>query len=142
MRTALLDVNVLLALAWSNHQHHLAAHRWFDETKSRPFATCSLTQLAFIRLSSNSSFTSEAVTPREAASLLHKMCEDKGHEFWESPAADNAMLFQHARGHQQVNDAWLVEVARQNNGLLATFDKRLAVHDPSGQVVIVIDETS
>jgi toxin-antitoxin system PIN domain toxin len=140
LKTALLDVNVLLALTWSNHQHHVAAHHWFDEAESRPFATCSLTQLAFIRLSSNSSFTAEAVTPRGAASLLHKLCQDKGHKFWESPAADDAGLFQHTRGHQQVNDAWLVEVARQNNGQLATFDKRLAVHDPSGQIVIVIDE--
>lgn len=75
MKTALLDVNVLLALAWSNHQHHAAAHHWFDETDGRRFATCSLTQLAFIRLSSNPSFTAEAVTPREVASLLRKLCQ-------------------------------------------------------------------
>ena len=29
MKAALLDTNVLLALAWPNHQHHAQAHAWF-----------------------------------------------------------------------------------------------------------------
>lgn len=27
--TMLLDVNVLVALAWPNHVHHVSARRWF-----------------------------------------------------------------------------------------------------------------
>ncbi len=27
---ALLDVNVIVALAWPNHVHHESAHRWFS----------------------------------------------------------------------------------------------------------------
>lgn len=139
MKTSLLDVNVLLALVWPNHRHHVAAHRWFDEVDDRHFATCSLTQLGFLRLSSNPSFTSEAVSPRDAIALLRKLSRTPEHEFWESPSADDPKIFQHARGHQQVNDAWLIEVARQNGGYLATFDKPLALQDPSSQTVIVID---
>jgi hypothetical protein len=30
---SLLDVNVLLALAWPTHVYHLAAHRWFAENR-------------------------------------------------------------------------------------------------------------
>jgi predicted nucleic acid-binding protein len=31
-------------------------------------------------------------------------------------------------GHQQVNDAWLVEVARKNKGRLVTLDTHLSAH--------------
>jgi predicted nucleic acid-binding protein len=48
----LLDVNVLLALAWPNHQFHAAALRELQPRRGR-WATCALTQLGFIRLSSN-----------------------------------------------------------------------------------------
>ena len=45
MSVSLLDVNVLLALAWPTHVHHLAAHRWFAENSGLGWATCPLTQL-------------------------------------------------------------------------------------------------
>ncbi|MBL8175293.1 MAG: hypothetical protein JNK48_11535 [Bryobacterales bacterium] len=46
----LLDVNVLLAIAWPNHQFHRAAVKAVS-ARNR-WATCALTQLGFIRLSS------------------------------------------------------------------------------------------
>ena len=62
----LLDVNVLLAIAWPNHQFHASAiaavspqNRW---------ATCALTQLGFIRLSSNPAAIPTAKSPHEATS--------------------------------------------------------------------------
>jgi uncharacterized protein len=50
---ALLDVNVLLSLAWSNHLHHQAAHDWFARNASADWATCLFTQVGFLRLSLN-----------------------------------------------------------------------------------------
>ena len=50
---ALPDINVLLALAWSNHAHHDAAHRWFARDATAGWATCLLTQTGFLRLSLN-----------------------------------------------------------------------------------------
>jgi hypothetical protein len=47
-------------------------------------------------------------------------------------------LYQWALGHQQVNDADMVELARQRDGRLVSFDVRLQVHDPEGNVVTVI----
>ena len=38
--TALLDVNVLIALAWPNHVHHVAARAWFEEHREEGWATC------------------------------------------------------------------------------------------------------
>lgn len=47
---ALPDINVLLALAWSNHPHHDAAHRWFSRDAAAGWATCGFTQTGFLRL--------------------------------------------------------------------------------------------
>lgn len=44
----LLDVNVLLALAWPNHLHHGLAQSWFRKSLTDGWATCSLTELGFI----------------------------------------------------------------------------------------------
>ena len=138
MKPALLDVNVLLALAWPNHQHHAAAHRWFRSEARHGWATCAITQLAFIRLSANSAYTAEAVSPSAAAALLHKYCEHARHQFWESPPAAEPGFYQRALGHQQVNDAWMVELARQRGGRLITFDAPLRIHDVDACVVKVI----
>ena len=127
-RVALLDTNVLLALAWPNHQHHSVAHNWFATFSKLGWATCAFTQLGFIRLSSNPAFTADAVSPREGASLLRQWVELESHHFWKSPAAVDEKIYAHALGHQQVNDAWLVEVARANKGKLVTLDGRIPAH--------------
>src|SRR4051812_28371737 len=113
---ALLDTNVLLALAWPNHQHHAAAHGWFAKHGPAGWATCALTQLSFVRLSSNPAYTPSSVAPAEAALLLQEMITHPAHEFWPSPPAADSAIFAHALGHQQVNDAWLVEVVRRCAG--------------------------
>lgn len=137
MRPALLDVNVLLALAWPNHQHHLLAQQWFQVNAANGWATCAVTELAFIRLSSNPAFTENAVTPQQAAALLRQSCAHPAHLNRASIRADDPAIFNSALGHQQVQDAWLVEVARRNTGLVGTFD-RMQAHDPAGDIVLLI----
>ena len=138
MKGVLLDTNVLLALAWPNHQHHAQAHKWFAAGTKRGWATCGFTQLGFIRLSSNPAYTTNAVSPQEAATLLQQWTRLKTHRFWTSPAADDPLIYARAIGHQQINDAWLVEVARRNSGHLVTLDTRLPVHSlEAGQVEVI-----
>jgi len=47
--TFLLDVNVLMALLWENHEHHQVARPWFRQIPD--FATSPVTQLGFVRVS-------------------------------------------------------------------------------------------
>jgi hypothetical protein len=68
----LLDINVLLALAWPHHQFHAAASRRFQASRDQ-WATCALTQLGFIRISSNPTVIPGAKNPGEAAVLLAEM---------------------------------------------------------------------
>ena len=127
-KVALLDTNVLLALAWPNHQHHAAAQSWFARNSIHGWATCAFTQLGFIRLSSNPAFTTAAVSPQKAANLLQAWVAMESHYLWKSPAAVDEKIYEHALGHQQVNDAWLVEVSRVNKGKLVTLDARISAH--------------
>ena len=135
---ALLDVNVLLALAWPNHQHHGAAHAWFRREASLGWASCALTQLGFIRLSSNPAYTSAAATPREAATLLGQLTAHAAHHYWATLAPPTSLDFALALGRQQVMDAYLVRVADQHHGRIVTFDRRMAVHAKSPGTVQVI----
>ncbi len=138
MKPALLDTNVLLALAWPIHQHHAAVHRWFRAEARYGWASCALTQLGFVRLSSNPAYTAAAVSPQEAATLLRQLLSHKNHRYWSSPEAATAAIYRRSLGHQQVNDAYLVEVARHAKGRLLTLDAKLPVHAEDPTLVLVI----
>jgi len=139
VKAALLDTNVLLALAWPNHQHHEQAHAWFAAQAKKGWATCAFTQLGFIRLSSNPAYTPEAVPPQDAARLLQQWTRLKTHRFWPSPSAEATVIYARALGHQQINDAWLVEVARRNAGRFVTLDTRVPVHAKEAGLIEVIE---
>ena len=132
---ALLDINLLVALAWPNHVHHLAAHRWFSALSPRGWATCSIAELGFIRVSSNAKAIPCAVTPQDAMELLCRMTALPRHRFWpddvrfaESPDVARSRVV----GHQQVTDAHLVALAIRHGGCLATFERGMRALVPPG----------
>ena len=127
--TFLLDLNLLLALAWPSHVHHDAAHKWFEREASPGWATCPLTQLGFVRLSSNPAFTSDAVSPPAALSLLRDITAMDGHQFWSDDVDCVSAAFSggiRLSGHRQVTDAYLLSLARARSGCLATLDRRMS----------------
>lgn len=46
----LLDVNALLALGCTNHEFHARIARWVQSTSSPQLASCSITELGFVRV--------------------------------------------------------------------------------------------
>ena len=138
---ALLDVNTLVALAWPNHIHHEAAHRWFAEYREQPergqqaeqgdqgeqsWVTCPITESGFVRVSSNPATTPEARSPVEAIELLQRMVDQPGHVFWSddiSLATDELVSRQRLVGYRQVTDAHLLSLAIRRGGRLVTFDQ-------------------
>lgn len=127
--TALLDVNVLLALAWPNHVHHRLALSWFEKCHAKGWATCSLTENGFVRISSNAKVVDEARTPVEAVLMLQQLVSLEGHRFWQddvSIARADRVEIERIRGYRQVMDAHLVALARRHDGRLATFDRKIA----------------
>jgi len=142
----LLDTNLLIALAWPQHIHHAAAHGWFRKVGRKGWATCPLTQLAFIRISSNPKIIPQAVAPREAAKMLTRITELSGHHFWSDEVAPvRAAVFDSLAlvGHRQVTDAYLLALAQHNRGKLATLDGGVAElireHAERGRHVVVVD---
>src|SRR6516225_12215613 len=109
----LLDINVLLALAWPNHQFHTSATRRL-RTGQR-WATCALTQLGFIRLSSNPAAIHGAVRPAQAAELPSELVRDRFHTYLSMPPpAENLEVFRSLLGYRQVPDAYLVATAHEH----------------------------
>jgi hypothetical protein len=139
---ALLDVNVLLALAWPNHQFHRSARRWFSDHNGA-WCTCALTQLGFVRLSSNPAFTEQAKSPTEATGVLLRMVRHKRHRFVGElpPLVDSGFseIFGRLLGHQQVTDGYLVALARHHDLRLVTFDRRIEAISPDPGAVLRLE---
>jgi predicted nucleic acid-binding protein len=81
--TSLPDVNVLIALSWTNHPHHDAAHRWFAKDGHLGWATCLLTQSGFLRLSLNGHVVGVSIGCAAAVSLLQGLVGHAQHQFVE-----------------------------------------------------------
>lgn len=123
---ALLDVNMLVALAWPNHIHHEGAHRWFAEQRDQGWATCPITESGFVRVSSNPATTPEARSPVEAIEMHRRMVAQPGHVFWSddiSLATDELVSRERLVGYRQVTDAHLLSLAIRRGGRLVTFDR-------------------
>ena len=146
MSVHLLDANLLIALAWPQHVHHAKAHEWFAKVGRSAWATCPLTELAFIRISSNPKIIPEAVTPREALAMLMKIVGLPGHHFWSDDVTPTkAATFDSLAlvGHRQVTDAYLLALAQYHKGKLATLDggvvELIKDQNERGRSVVVVD---
>lgn len=127
--TPLLDVNVIVALMWTNHSHHARARRWFATPRETGWATTPITQSGCVRISSNRSVIPTSTSPSEALAVLRSWTSLPAHEFWVddldgviSEAVDAVAL----RGYRQITDAHLISLAHRRGGRLATFDAKLA----------------
>jgi toxin-antitoxin system PIN domain toxin len=120
----LLDVNVLVALAFPLHTSHQAAHSWFRRERARLWATCPLTQAGFLRVASRAlGGTHEAA--QQALDGLERDCQSPGHEYWPMDV-DLRGLSDSQRSRlsrpNQVADMQLLLLAHRHRGQLATFD--------------------
>lgn len=127
--TDLLDVNVLVSLAWPNHVHHERAHRWFGGLRTL-WATTPVTESGFVRVSSNPAAIPTAVTPPEALALLARMRETKRYVFLpdDVPGVVGEDGIDPARllSYRMVTDAHLLALARRHRARLVTFDRAAA----------------
>ena len=122
----LLDVNVLLALAWPNHVHHRPARDWFATHSDEGWATSSVTESGFVRVSSNFRVTPDARPPAEAATILRRICALGMHKF----LRDDVSLALHANtlgavvhSSAQVTDVHLLLLAQTSGSSFVTFDR-------------------
>jgi hypothetical protein len=124
----LLDVNVLVAMAWPRHGAHGAVQQWLAREARKGWATCPFTQAGFVRIISNPAFSRDALAPQQALSLLRANLEHPFHQFWPAALTVHEALAKVAKvvGHQQITDAYLLGLAIHNKGRLATLDRAVA----------------
>jgi len=141
MKLFLLDANVLLALAWPNHPFHHRAVARLARRERRRWATCLLTQAAFVRLSSNPAIIPGAKSPAEAGEMLGRLIGGPDHVFLEAKSKQLARLQQllaRCHGHNQVNDAFLIWLASSRGATVLTFAAPLRHLAPNTELVELI----
>lgn len=129
MSIYLLDVNVLVALMWTNHEQHQAAWDWHRSHRQYGWATCPITQAGFVRVSSNPRTFPDAPSPAKSVEILESNLKHPTHRFWkdEIPFAKAVKPFAvRFTGHQQTMDAYLFGLAIHKRSVLATFDTSIA----------------
>ena len=134
--TYLLDVNLLIALAWPSHVHHTIAQEWFRDNRRAGWSTCPVTQIGFVRISSNPKFIDGAVAPGEAIALLRQVTTARDHTFWPDNfdvATSDEIPPTLLLGHRQVTDAYLLGLAIHCQGKLATLDNGITALLPSAE---------
>ena len=144
MKGYLLDVNVLIALAWPNHLNHAAAHEWFNRESPNGWGTCMVTQIGFVRVSSHPAFD-QHVSTQHAWQKLLEIAALPGHSFWPEPAegCSNPTFLQtlpNMLTHGIVTDGYLATVAASNGGKLATSDRQLVRTYP--QIAVLVGSAS
>lgn len=127
-RTALLDVNVLVALFDPDHVHHDLAHDWFADHRAEGWASCPLTQNGLVRVLSNPRYGSPASTLRTVRDAVSRFLSSKDHEFWPDDISfcdDASFNVTGMIGHRQITDVYLLGLAARRKGHLVTFDRSI-----------------
>ncbi len=114
----LLDVNLLLAGAWSGHPDHARVNRWLNSVTE--FATVPITEMGFLRVSMSPAYGASFA---DAQTALQAILQLKSHRFLtDAVKAGSLPALTHGR---DVTDAHLVRLAVTHHLKLATLDASL-----------------
>ena len=122
----LLDTNVLIPLLWPLHTEQAKVRAWFTAYAAKSFATCSLTQAGFLRITSSPAIIGERYALSDARALLLDFTKWPGHTFWPTTISyfeATAPFERRMHGPKQITDAYLLGIAKHHGGKLATLDK-------------------
>ena len=127
---ALLDVNILIAAIFEDHEHHARARRFVEEVAC--FYTCPTTQGGFLRFAKRSHKDRNEVSlpPRlsmEAAlEALTELMAAEGHLFLPDGLSFADLAMRSLTGHRQWTDAYLLQLASHHGLRFASLDRRVA----------------
>jgi predicted nucleic acid-binding protein len=123
----LLDNDVFLSAIYRKHEGHVASRSWLDSAKREGWGIAAETYLAAVRLLMNPSVMGAGVlTAHEALDAVETELAGPhpGRVIMASKMPDRRLL-ENAKGHRQVMDFWLVQIARDSGSKLATRDAGL-----------------
>lgn len=123
----LLDVNVLIALAIDRHKFHRRVEAWVASLKLHgmpKFATCSITELGFIRIVSQ--VDAYNISLDQAKLQLALLKKSTAHDFrFVADNNDISLLPSWVKTPKQTTDGHLAELALRNGATLATLDENI-----------------
>ncbi len=120
----LLDVNVLIALGWEQHEHHAAVIRRLHAKQA--WGSCAITQLGFIRISSMPGVFHVSLNPAQAADILGQLLADKLHRTLPDIPALTGVNWTEVSHAKHTTDAYLIALAKARKARLLTIDRALA----------------
>lgn len=126
VRLAVPDVNVLVALTNPSHVFHRESHRWLADVER--FATTPVTESGLLRMLLSPAITGQAVAPEQALAVLAGIRADPRAEFLvdDSSLAAAVVNTTGLAGPRQVTDWHLLNLAAYHDGVLVTFDRKIA----------------
>ena len=121
--TALLDVNVLIALLDQDHSMHATATRWLADDPGG-WASCPITQNGCVRVMSHPSYPNPVPVDAVIERLGEAIATGE-HEFWPDDVSllDNRIADpKRIHGPRQVTDLYLLALAVRRGGRFVSFD--------------------
>jgi predicted nucleic acid-binding protein len=120
----LLDVNALVALGFINHEFHARVASWVQSRESPQLASCSITELGFLRVLAQA--PAYGFTVAQARTLLLRLKEGRTSCLTFIPDGhDVAHLPGWVKAPRQITDGHLSKLASANDALLATLDENI-----------------
>lgn len=136
----LLDANVLIALGDAGHDHEAAALHFFQhEAVPGGWATCPLTENAFLRILSQPGYLRTLGSPAGACRVLLRLLASPGHHFWpDDLSLSDTRLFPTLPASKHHTDLYLLGLAVKHGGRFATFDASIdASLIPGGEAALL-----
>jgi predicted nucleic acid-binding protein len=122
--TYLLDVNALVALGFVNHEFHDRVASWVRTQQFPPLATCSITELGFVRVLVQA--PAYGLSIAQARTLLLRIKQAGGSRFiFIADGHDISHLPAWVKTAKQTTDGHLAKLASANGGALATLDGKI-----------------
>ncbi|MFT4101233.1 MAG: VapC toxin family PIN domain ribonuclease [Burkholderiaceae bacterium] len=142
MTVHLLDVNVLIALVDPAHIQHDQAHDWFARVGRKAFATCPITENGLVRIVGHPRYPNSPGPPSAVLQSLAAIRGLPGHRFWpDDLSIADAEFFasELLSSHSRVTDSYLLALAHEKGGRLATMDLKLATEVvPGGETALAL----
>jgi uncharacterized protein len=120
----LLDVNALVALGFINHEFHSRLASWVQSHQASSLASCSITELGFVRVLAQAPAYGFTVTHARALLLRLKEALTSRLSFI-SDEHDVSHLPGWVRAPKQITDGHLSKLASANCAVLATLHENI-----------------
>lgn len=131
-KTALLDVNVLVAILDKHHQfHHLATSWLYQWTQAgNSWMSCPITQNGCLRILSLPNYKN-GIGLMAVKKELTNLTTTNYHTFIPdniSLLQDELINWQHIQGAKQLTDAYLLALAKYNQAVFVSLDGRIDIN--------------